>query len=80
MSHFQKLDTDVLAFSIDRCGKLWVVLAQILKVEDEDSLDASCDELVLRIVPMQEVDCAKVRSWVNSHDIEVLVQKDELKV
>ena len=29
---------------------------------------------------MQEVDCAKVRSWVNSYDIEVLVQKDELKV
>ena len=80
MSHFQKLDTDVLAFSINRRSKFWIVLAHILKVEDEDSFDASCDELVLRIIPMQEVDCAKIRSWVNSHDIEVLVQKDELKV
>ena len=47
---------------------------------NKNALDSGCDELLLAIVPVDEVNGAELGHVKLAHNREVLVQKDELEV
>ena len=59
--------------------QLCIVLARDDEVVDKDSFDSGRDNLVLCVVPKDEVDCAQFAHVEHRHDIEVLVEEDELE-
>lgn len=47
---------NVVSCRVDLSSELWTVLALVDEIENEDTVDASCDQLVLCVVEAREID------------------------
>ena len=73
---------DVLSSLIDRCCKLRIVLAWVLEVHNENTLDSSRYNLILLVVKVDEINRREHTHVFNGdrHIVAVFIKEDELEL